>query len=215
MKKIDYAIGASASFIQHLHRNGFDRGMVATFGSHFRIEQHFTPNSAQLFAALRRLKPNGGTRLYDSIEDIIGQFWLYGDQRRPWLLIVITDGQDNESKKYKSNPVGIGRYVAKNYNQESNFITVIGVGKGDQIDGKSLVTFGNTGGFPAIAIDAFPLLEEVFLRIALQVSTSLVGRRIDIGRLSWAEVAKYYQISQIPIDYAFLIDCSGSMTDVG
>jgi uncharacterized protein (DUF58 family) len=98
--KIEYAVAAAGIFIAHLHREGFDRGMVATFGSTFRVEQNFTSSEAHLHSALARLDPsrikqeNEGTRLYDSIEDVISQFWSYGDRNRPWLLTIITDGKD-------------------------------------------------------------------------------------------------------------------------
>ena len=216
MKKIDYAVAASAVFIDHLHRDGFDRGMIATFGSNLCIEQGFTSNRAQLYYGLKGIRVNGTTRLYDSIEDVISLFWQYGDRRRPWLLTIITDGQDNESQKYHRYPAGIGHYVATRFMHEStNFVFLIGVGQGNEINANALGTLGNTGRFPAMTIAAFPLLERLFLEIALKVSTQLVGRRINIGNLSWAEVARIRQTSHVPIDYAFLIDRSTSMNGVG
>lgn len=73
----------------------------------------------------------------------------------------------------------------------------------------------DNGGFLAITIDAFPLLEAIFLKIAINVSAQLVGGEITIGNLSWQEVAYLRRVSQIPLDYAFLIDRSGSMSGPG
>jgi len=193
--------------------------MLATFGNGFQVAQGFTSNEPQLHSALGRINQSirdERTRLYDSIEDVISQFWAYGDKRRPWLLTVITDGQDNESRKYRNNPAGIGRFVAARFNHEpSNFIFVIGVGEGSQIDKNALGTLGDCGGFLAMTIGAFPLLEMLFIRIALQVSEQLEGIQVNYGNISWREVSRVRQISQIPFDYAFLLDRSGSMSEQG
>lgn len=219
MRNIEYAIRAASVFIRHLHREGFDRGMIATFGTAFRVDQGFTSTEAQLHGALGRVASEargGKTRLYDSIEDVIGTFWSQAKRDRPWLVTVITDGQDNASIRYRGNPAGIGRFIAARYNHEpSNFIFVIGVGEGNQIDVKALATMGDYGEFPAIAIESFPLLELVFLEIALQVSEQVVGARVDAGSMSWDEVARIYRISPTPLDYAFLIDRSASMNEQG
>jgi len=74
MKKIEYAVGAAGLFIYHLHQENFDRGMIATFGNSFRIEQGFTYAESYLHHALGRIGrsvTNERTRLYDSIEDVI------------------------------------------------------------------------------------------------------------------------------------------------
>lgn len=220
MRKIDYAIAAASVFIQHLHREGFDRGMIASFGDSYRVEQSFTGREASLHSALQRLAGQArdrSTHLYDALENVIGTFWESGDRRRPWLLIVVTDGQDNvSSSKYRNNPAAIGQYIATRYNHEnSNFIFVIGVGTGNQIDVKALATLGSTGRFPVVTIDAFPLLEAVFLEIAINVAASVTGRRISAGGVSWDRVEQSILVSQVPFDYAFLIDRSASMTEPG
>lgn len=219
MKKIEYAVGAAGLFIRHLHRPGVDRCMLATFGNSFRVDQGFTTNEPQLHYILSQISrsiSNERTRLYDSIEDTIMQFRGNASLNRPWLLTVITDGIDNESSRYRNNPAAIGRFVATRYNHEdSNFIFVIGVGEGKQIDGNALATLGNYGNFIAMTIGAFPLLEMLFIRIALQVSEQLTGVQVNYGSMSWTEVSRVRQISNVPFDYAFLIDRSGSMSEQG
>jgi len=146
------------------------------------------------------------------------QFWSDGSRNRPWLLIVITDGMENSvgGNYRKTGAAGIGRFIAERYNHsDSNFISVIGVGEDNEIDKKSLGTMGYYGNFPAMTIEAFPLLERLFIEIALQVSEKLEGIQINYGNLSWTEVSRVRQISTIPFDYAFLIDRSGSMSDEG
>lgn len=222
-KKIEYAVAAASIFIRNLHRNNFDHGMIATFGNTFRVEQNFTSNENNLQYSLGRVVSsitNERTRLYDSIEDVITEFWRNGARDRPWLLTIITDGQDNESRKYRStdrnSPVRIGDYVLRRFNHEpTNFPFLIGVGDGQQIDAQSLAIIGQVGRFPAVTIAAFPLLEQMFLRIALQVSSQLVGRTFDFAGLTWAQVQEIRKLVQVPIDYAFLIDRSGSMNELG
>ncbi len=219
MKKIEYAVAAAAQFISHLHRENFDRGMIATFGNSLRVEQNFTSNEETLLRSLHRVGMsvrNERTRLYDSIEDIVMEFWRSARRDRPWLLTVITDGQDNESSKYHNNPANIGRFVATKFNHEpSNFIFVIGIGEGNQINKNALATIGNHGNFLAITIDAYSLLELVFLEIALQVTTHIAGYQVNIENLSWEDVSRLRQVSQVAFDYAFLIDRSGSMSETG
>lgn len=220
MKKIEYAVGAAGLFIRHLHREGFDRGMIATFGNSYKVEQGFTGTESYLHSALARVSrsvTNEGTRLYSSIEDVIRTFWSTGDRSRPWLLTVITDGKDyDDYGKYHNYPAGIGRYIAEHYNhQSSNYIFVIGVGHGQDIDERALATLGDTGGFLAIRIGAFPLLEMLFLDIAVQVSSSVAGIRVQRGSMTWEAARELLEVAQVPFDYAFLIDRSGSMNDVG
>jgi len=219
MRKIEYAVGAARLFIHHLHRDSFDRGMIASFGNGFRVEQGFTSYEPELHTSLQRVQrsvTNEGTWLYDSIEDVIKEFWRFGRKNRPWLLTVITDGYDNTSSRYRNNPAAIGRYVATKFNHEpTNFIFVIGVGEGRQIDKNALATLGNYGNFLAITIEAFPLLEMVFLQIAVEVSTRIAGYSVNAGNLTWGEVARIREVTQVAFDYAFLIDRSGSMTEQG
>ena len=219
MKKIEYAVGAASLFSRHLHREGFDRGMIATFGNGFRVEQGFTSYEGNIHSALSRVSRSirdERTRLYDSIEDVIMEFWRTGQRDRPWLLTVITDGQDNESRKYRNNPAAIGNFVASRFNHEAtNYIFVIGVGEGQMIDKNALATLGDYGNFLAITIGAFQLLEMVFLEIAVKVSTQIQGIQVNVGNLTWNEVSRIRQVSQVPFDYAFLIDRSGSMGEQG
>lgn len=219
MKKIEYAIAAAGRFVQHLHRSGFDRGMIATFGDRFRIEQRFTTNALCLHQALARLtraNKDGSTRLYDSLEDGVMQFWQEADPARPWVLIAITDGQDNSSVRYRNNPYAIGTFMGAMFNHEpSNFPFIIGVGEGGQINRKALTTIGEVGGFPAVTVAAFPLLELAFMRVAAAISTNLGGGQVNQGNLSWDEVARMRAQSQTALDYAFLIDLSGSMDEQG
>lgn len=229
-RKIEYAVGAAGLFIHHLHGEGFDRGMIATFGNNYREEQSFTSTESYLHYSLRQLpnsvisavsrKQGERTKLYDSIEDVIRSFLNNGRRDRPWLLTIITDGQDNESSRYShyssDSLARIGSYVLQKFNfHPTNFVFLIGVGEGSQIDKRALGTIGDSGRFLAATIAAFPLLELLFLNIAVKVSTELAGVQIDTGNFTWQQVSQIRRTHRIPIDYAFLIDRSGSMSESG
>lgn len=219
MRRLDYTLGAAGNLILHLHRDRFDRGMVATFGDSFRLEQPLTASVRAVRAALWRIHCQAGdesTRLYDSIEDAITELWHYGLRTRPWLLVVITAGRDNRSSKYRRNPRAIGRYIARRFNDEpSNYLFLIAVGESQRIDRRTLARVSDDGDFPAIAVGTFSLLETVLLEMALDISARLAGERIDCCRLSWDEVARMREHTQAPLDYALLIDRSGSMAEEG
>ncbi|HEU5383171.1 MAG TPA: vWA domain-containing protein [Ktedonobacteraceae bacterium] len=223
MRKFDYAVAAAGMFIKHLHTEDFDRGMIATFGNTFRVEQGFTGEEEQLHLTLARIHRefyrnfdahNGGekTRLYTSIVDMINEFRNSGKRDRPWILTVVTDGRDEPPSvtEYSGQPEKTGYYIATHYNHESsNYIFVVGVG--EDIDRVALTKLADVGRFPAMTIEAFPLLEKQFLRIAVEVSSQVVGVR-PAGE-SWEEVGRIRRLALTPIDYAFLIDRSGTMHD--
>ena len=224
MRKIEYAVGATALFVRQLHRENFDRGLIATFGARFQVAQSLTGSASRLENALDKVvtsaterymrdrEPN--TRLYDSLEDVVKAFLRDAHPERPKLLTVITDGQDNASAKYRENPDGIGRFIHNAYSSDVlNFMFLVGVGSNQQIDAQSLGRVGNAGRFPAMKINAFPLLMQVFLEIAIEISSSMDGRRRGERRVSWDDVSEVLRISETPLDYAFLIDVSASMNE--
>jgi tetratricopeptide (TPR) repeat protein len=223
IRKVDYAVAASIMFVEHLHRQGFDRGMVATFGTTANLVQGFTSNKNVMEQALLSVASsvtNEGTRLYDSIYDIIQYFWANADRRRPWLLTIVTDGIDNVSDMFlhtdRRSPAVIGAYMKQYFNDyRNNFAFLIGVGTGNQIDVNALSAIGNYSGIPAITIDKFPVLEQVFVEIALQVTSRYEGRNYRMGNLTWQQVDEIRSLSHIAIDYGFLLDRSGSMSEPG
>jgi hypothetical protein len=226
VRKIEYAVGATGLFVRQLHRENFDRGMIASFGERFQVVQPLTASESRLENALNRVlkgttdrymrdrEPN--TRLYDSLEDVLKAFLRDAQPNRPKLLTVITDGQDNASAKYRNNPDMIGRFIHNAYSSEAlNFMFVVGVGSDQQLDGRALARMGNAGRFPALKINAFPLLMQVFLEIAVEVSSSVEGRGRGEGRASWDAVSEVFRVAETPLDYAFLIDVSSSMNEPG
>lgn len=72
---------------------------------------------------------SGETRLYDSIYDVaVGTFRHTADASRPWILIVVTDGDDNCSTRAARK---CGQDVYSGFSRVSNnYVFVVGVGNG-------------------------------------------------------------------------------------
>jgi Ca-activated chloride channel family protein len=87
--KMDGARRAATAFVGLL-RPG-DQAALIGFNSHVRTVEPFTADRAELDTAIERLRPDGGTALYDSV--IAGVDLLRGQPGRR-VLLVLTDGQD-------------------------------------------------------------------------------------------------------------------------
>ena len=90
----------------------------------------FTKNKESLYRSLNGLNnANNGTRLYDSIVDVMQIFRNRGDTSRPWILVVVTDGEDNRSSRslHKCAQEISSQFSTKNSN---NFLFLVGVGDG-------------------------------------------------------------------------------------
>ncbi|CAG8516800.1 22016_t:CDS:2 [Gigaspora margarita] len=214
--QISCAIKASNELVKNLHRDGLDRGCIATFNSRMLVRQNFTRDEASLYRSLNSLRNyvSGSTRLYDSIVDIIKTFHTSGDRTRPWILVVVTDGDDTGSTlsllKCASE---ISRLFTKD---SSNFLFLVGVG--DDVNSTKMEQMADAGNFIYFPVKDFFLLELVFMTIAHKITTSL---SLSLGSLSvgeysasWAEVQRHRNLSQVAIDYALLIDVSSSMNSI-
>lgn len=87
--KIDGAQEAAAAF-SALMRPG-DRAALVPFNSEVELAQPFTGDPAELREAVRRLRADGGTALYDAV---VAGVDLLRDQPGRRLLLVLSDGQD-------------------------------------------------------------------------------------------------------------------------
>jgi Mg-chelatase subunit ChlD len=214
--KFDVAASSVRRFIASMHRRGLDRGMIASFGNTFRVDADFTTDPSQLSAAVAcvgRSIGKEGTRFYDGLVDAATLFYHAGRRDALWLCIVLTDGVDSGAWRLK-NPVLTGRILATLFNHDpTNFLTVIGVGRPGRIDTQALTQLGQAAGCPALHLDNFHLVERAFQDIAVQVTSRLVGIRHTVGNLSWDEIARIRSHTNLPVDYCFLLDRSGSMRE--
>jgi hypothetical protein len=203
--------------VNHLHQEGIDRGMVATFGDTFRVEQDSTtarpePNTA--LAAPVRSALNEGTRPHDSMRDIVAAFQLSGRRDCPKIRLIVADGIDSRSRDSPSDrPAShemIGRFVGQRSNHEpTNFPFQSVVDRDQAINARALATIGHHGRFPAVTIAEFPLLKRLFLQSALRITTELQRDICRPGNVSWHELTAVRRLARRPIDDVLLIDRSG------
>ncbi len=77
-----------------------DKVALITFASEVTVAQPFTTDKALVNAALAKISPQGGTRLYDAVEQGLRALAAApGDHK---ALIVVTDGKDGEGGKAPS-----------------------------------------------------------------------------------------------------------------
>jgi hypothetical protein len=155
-----------------------------------------------------------GTRFYDSTIDAATVFYRAGRRNALWLLICLTDGVDSGAGRLKS-PVLSGRLLAATFNHDpTNMLTIIGVGSAGQIDTQALTELGQAAHCPVLHLDHFHLVEKAFQDIATQMTSRLVGIHHTVGTRSWDEIARIHAHINIPVDYGFLLDRSGSMREL-
>jgi hypothetical protein len=214
--KFGVVAAAVLRFILSMHRPGLDRGLIASFGNTFRVDADFTTDPSQLAAAVAcvgRSIGKEGTRLYDSVVDAATVFSQAARRNALWLLIVPSDGVDSGAGRLR-DPGLTGRLLRATFNHDpTNFLAVIGVGPAGRIDTEALTKLGQAAGCPFLHLDDFHLVEQAFQDIAVQVTSRLVGIRHTAGDLSWDEIARIRARTNVPVDYMFLLDRSGSMRE--
>lgn len=87
--KLDGAVEAALAFVG-LMRPG-DQAALIAFNSDVDLEEPFTGDQAELERSIERLRPDGGTAVYDSI---VAGVDLLREQPGRRMLLVLTDGQD-------------------------------------------------------------------------------------------------------------------------
>lgn len=90
---------AATQFLTQIIRPGFDQAFVASFNTKSQVTQDFTDQVPALSDAIGRLRPGGGTALYDAIFHACHNKLLNITHERPLrkALIVLSDGEDNQS----------------------------------------------------------------------------------------------------------------------
>ena len=102
--RFDFEQEAAVSFLQHTLRANFDKAFVMGFSSHSQVTQEFTDNVQLLETGLRSLRNGGGTAMYDAIYRACREKLSKdrGDHPVRRAIIVISDGEDNQSEVTKA-----------------------------------------------------------------------------------------------------------------
>jgi len=101
MDKRDKVSTAAMTFVRE--SNPEDETAVFSFGDEAFLEQDFTSNTRKLSHALEGIASNGKTALYDAVF-LATKHLRYNSDRDKKVLIVISDGEDNQSQ-YKLKQV--------------------------------------------------------------------------------------------------------------
>jgi hypothetical protein len=220
-KLVSAVMSVWESYIRPRHREGVDRGAVFTFGNTCRVEADFTTSLSELAATLNIVMANGvrneGTRLYDTLEDMVNAFWMAARRDCQWDALVITDGMDNRSRRYPhqnaTSPELIGRYIGTRFNHlPSNRILLFGVGSERQLNAQALGTIAHHGNFRAIRIEGFSQLDRYIKEGTYNVTRKTENEYIPIAPGVVGHIQNQrVEVARRPTDYAILLDVSHSM----
>ncbi len=232
--KISLATAAARTFIHRFHVPGYDRGTIHTFGNTHRVETPLDADPGRLHQGLDQAEravrsgANEGTRLYAAIADVLTHLLNHADPRNPWVPIVVTDGMDNQSRvtdfdtqwKDKQQLVPNARFAGEMIAQGLTAMRsvgivcqpiVVGVGGDRQIDAVAIGALGQAGGFPTFHISGFDQLADLLTAevTRLVVTDRLVGHRV--GNLKVVTAHQTARVHRFPVEYAIVMDRSGSM----
>jgi hypothetical protein len=223
MIKIDYATDAMRAFARVLHGPDCE-GAVFSVGNTFRVDQPFTGSlalidqallalAANLKAGIRRGGRGEGTALNDSLSEAVSYVCRHADSRRPSILVCCTDGKDNRSGLFRT-PRRIGQDMRDRFTRiPGNFAFLVGCG-GD-IDRHALTLIGEAGGFPAVLLDQFSQLRDALARLAVKVTRALQRTTVTGPGYSVTRTTPGLLLESRPLQYALLLDRSGSMAEEG
>ncbi len=96
--KLKFEQEAAIEFLQSILRKGKDQALLVTFDSSVELVQDFTDDVDLLSSAIRRIRAGGGTALYDAVYRTCQEKMLTQKGNYRKVLIVITDGDDNQSR---------------------------------------------------------------------------------------------------------------------
>jgi Ca-activated chloride channel homolog len=99
---------AATEFLLDILRPRTDRAFIMGFDVTSYVTQGFTNNPDLLEAGLNRLKPGGGTALYDAVYKACRDQMLHGVPENAEVrkaLILVSDGDDNQSRAYLDDAI--------------------------------------------------------------------------------------------------------------
>jgi Ca-activated chloride channel homolog len=93
--KLDEIQDAAISFVEQLRMD--DRVMVVSFDDDIRFLSEATSDRQELRSAIRRTRAGGGTRLYDTVDQVVKQRLARIEGRK--AIVLFTDGVDTSSRR--------------------------------------------------------------------------------------------------------------------
>lgn len=117
---------AVRSFLEGLPEGS--RVAVVAFGSDVELICPFTTDKGRVQAAVERLRPFGGTRFYDAVDEALK---ILDGQEGRRAVLALTDGQDADSVNAIDVPISEARRLGVP-------VHTLGLGEGNEIDAESL-----------------------------------------------------------------------------
>jgi VWFA-related protein len=108
-QRFEFEQGAAIQFLQQVVRPQTDLAFVMGFDVTSYVTQNYTSDQDKLEAGITKLRPGGGTALYDAVyvacrDQLLNvPNTLQGFVRK--ALIVISDGDDNQSRAYPDDAI--------------------------------------------------------------------------------------------------------------
>ncbi len=96
--KLKFEQEAAIEFLQSILRKGKDEALLVTFDSGVELAQDFTDDVDLLSRGIHKIRAGGGTALYDAIYRTCQEKLLTQKGNYRKVIIVITDGDDNQSR---------------------------------------------------------------------------------------------------------------------
>jgi Ca-activated chloride channel family protein len=107
-EKLAFEQEATIDFFHSTLRRKVDRGLLVSFDVAIDILQDFSDNPDLFTKAVRKIKPGGGTKMFDAIY-LACQEKLKNDPAPRKALILISDGDDNNSNQDINTVIDIAR----------------------------------------------------------------------------------------------------------
>ncbi len=210
--KIQSAVSVMRMFLQSMMSRN-DRCSIVSFSTTYKIRTNLGTESqalSELNSCLRGV--GGGTALYDAAVVSVLQFVATADKSRPWILLILTDGEDTDSKTSSSQ---MQEALTAFNKAASNFVFVIGLGK--TIKDQALRSICSSSGSLYFRAEDLETMQLLFAIIAIQVvertQTQIAAIRAEGVEAVLARVQKQRALVQTPMDMLILLDTSGSMDE--
>lgn len=163
------AIAAASSFVGQLKKQ--DRACVVGFSDRPARLAGFTNDKKQLKKAIGRLTPQGGTSLYDSIDLATD---LLSDQPEPRVIILLTDGKDENARGTGPGSVHTLAQTLKGVERSQTVIYALGLGT--KADKKVLDQLAATAGGRSQLVSSISGLAPAYTRIAEELRSQYTVR---------------------------------------
>lgn len=103
---------AASDFLRTMLRPGQDKAFLASFDTMAELVQDFTDQVEELVDGINRLRPGGGTALYDAIyygarDRLLEEAPVSSNYRR--AMILLSDGEDNQSRFSRQQALEMAR----------------------------------------------------------------------------------------------------------